>query len=127
MVTDHHFDRKAITFIVCVALFFSGMSALIYEIVWLRLLKLIFGDTVFAVSTLLAAFMAGLAIGSYFIGRFIDHRPRYGLRYYAIMEIGIGLYALFVPFLLDFLVPIGIWVTEQYRTSFYTLACCASL
>ena len=69
MGAHHHIGRRAITYIVCVALFFSGMSALIYEIVWLRLLKLIFGDTVFAVSTLLAAFMAGLAIGSYFIGR----------------------------------------------------------
>jgi len=121
MGTAHQIDRKAITFIVCIALFFSGMSALIYEIVWLRLLKLIFGDTVFAVSTVLAAFMAGLAIGSYFIGRFIDRRPRNGLRYYAALEIGIGLYALFVPLLLESLVPVGIWATEQYRASFYTL------
>src|SRR6266481_345286 len=120
MWSDHHFSRRAITSIVLVALFLSGMSALIYEIVWLRLLKLIFGDTVFAVSTVLAAFMAGLAVGSYLIGRLIDRRPKSGLRYYAAMEIGIGLYALLVPLLLDTLVPVGVWATEHYRTSFYT-------
>lgn len=115
-------DRKTTVYVVHAALFLSGMSALIYEIVWLRLLKLVFGDTVFAVSTLLAAFMAGLAIGSYFIGRFIDRRPRYALRYYAAIEFGIGLYALTVPLLLDSLVPVGVAITEQYRTSFYTLS-----
>ena len=115
-------DPKTAVYIVVGALFVSGMSALIYEIVWLRLLKLVFGDTVFAVSTLLAAFMAGLAIGSYFIGRFIDRRPRYALRYYAVIEFGIGLYALIVPFLLESLVPVGVSITEHYRTSFYTLS-----
>src|SRR6266851_2800258 len=122
MAARHPISLKTITYIVCVALFFSGMSALIYEIVWLRLLKLIFGDTVFAVSTVLAAFKAGLGIGSYLIGRLIDRRPKSGLRYYAAMEIGIGLYALLVPLLLDTLVPVGVWATEQYRTSFYTLS-----
>ena len=121
MGAHHHIGRRAITYIVCIALLFSGMSALIYEIVWLRLLKLVFGDTVFAVSTVLSAFMAGLAIGSYFIGRLIDRRPQYGLRYYAVMEIGIGLYALLVPLLLDSLIPVGVWLTEHYRTNFYTL------
>ena len=112
---------NALLAIVGAALLLSGASALIYEIVWLRLLKLVFGDTVFAVSTVLSAFMAGLGIGSYVFGRLIDRRPWSGFRYYAAMEIGIGIYALFVPALLDSLVPVGVWITEQYRTSFYTL------
>src|SRR5690242_14054978 len=121
MEARHHAEPKAVIYIVSAALLLSGMSALVYEIVWLRLLKLVFGDTVFAVSTLLAAFMAGLALGSYFIGRFIDRRPRSGLKYYAVIEFGIALYALLVPLLLESLVPIGVWVTEQYRADFYAL------
>jgi spermidine synthase len=42
----------------------SGCAALIYQILWLRLLGLVFGVTVYAASTVLAAFMAGLALGS---------------------------------------------------------------
>ena len=52
--------------------FFSGVTALIYEIVWTRMLTLVFGHTVFSVSIVLSAFMAGLGFGSYFLGYTID-------------------------------------------------------
>ncbi|KMP11811.1 spermidine synthase [Candidatus Nitromaritima sp. SCGC AAA799-C22] len=52
--------------------FFSGITALIYEIVWTRMLTLVFGHTVFSVSVVLAAFMAGLGFGSYYFGCAID-------------------------------------------------------
>jgi hypothetical protein len=51
--------------------FLSRISVLLYEVVWARLLHLLFGDTVLAVSTVLASFMAGLALGGFWIGRFI--------------------------------------------------------
>ena len=44
--------------------FLSGASALVYQVLWMRLLALVFGVTVHAASTVLAAFMAGLAFGS---------------------------------------------------------------
>ena len=44
--------------------FCSGACGLIYQVLWLRLLSLVFGVTVYAASTVLAAFMAGLALGS---------------------------------------------------------------
>ncbi|MER3406740.1 MAG: hypothetical protein C4289_17545, partial [Chloroflexota bacterium] len=43
--------------------FCSGISGLIYQVVWVRMLSLAFGVTVHAISTVLAAFMAGLALG----------------------------------------------------------------
>ena len=52
---------------------FSGITALIYEVLWTRMLTLVFGHTVFSVSIVLAAFMAGLSFGSYFCGYAIDH------------------------------------------------------
>lgn len=42
----------------------SGATGLLYQVVWLRLLTPILGQTVYAITTVLAAFMAGLALGS---------------------------------------------------------------
>jgi len=52
--------------------FCSGVTALVYEIVWTRMLTLVFGHTVFSVSVVLSAFMAGLGFGSYLFGVAID-------------------------------------------------------
>jgi len=76
------------------ALFFlSGAGSLVYQIVWVRMLVLVFGTTVFAVSTVLSAFMAGLALGGVYFGRVVDRRGG-GLRIYARLELLIGLGAL---------------------------------
>ena len=58
--------------------FISGITALIYEIVWNRMLTLVFGHTVFSVSVVLAAFMAGLGLGSYLFGYAVDRLPETG-------------------------------------------------
>ena len=59
--------------IVYLLFLFSGITALVYEVVWTRMLTLAFGHTVFSVSIVLAAFMAGLGLGSYFSGHVIDY------------------------------------------------------
>ena len=46
----------------------SGAAALVYEVTWTRLLTLQLGHTVAAASTVLAAFMGGLAVGAWFAG-----------------------------------------------------------
>ena len=51
---------------------FSGVASLIYQIVWVRMLTLVFGHTIYSVSIVLSAFMAGLGLGSYLWGRTID-------------------------------------------------------
>ncbi|HET6646151.1 MAG TPA: fused MFS/spermidine synthase [Pyrinomonadaceae bacterium] len=76
----------------------SGATGLIYEILWARMLGLVFGATTLAVSTVLAAFMGGLALGSALAGRFASRIKRPVLAY-GVIEIGIALYALAVPFL----------------------------
>lgn len=90
----------------CYALFFAtGASGLIYEVLWTRQLIYVFGATLLAVSTVLAAFMGGLALGSVLGGRRAD-RADSPLRLYAILEIGVGVAALLFPFLLKALDPI---------------------
>ena len=48
----------------CAAAAVSGFSALVYEVVWTRLLALVIGPTTYAFATMASAFIAGLAIGS---------------------------------------------------------------
>ena len=75
--------------IVLLLFFCSGISGLIYEVVWTRLLTVILGNTVYAVSTVLTVFMAGLALGSFWSGRIIDRRKD-PFRVYALLELAIG-------------------------------------
>jgi len=86
-----------------VAIFFlSGAVGLLYEVLWTRQLALIFGVSTYAVAAVLATYMGGLALGSYWLGRWSD-RIRNPLVTYAVLEIGIGLYALIVPTLFTWL------------------------
>ena len=80
--------------------FLSGFCALIYQTLWLRLLALVFGVTVYAASTVLASFMSGLAIGSLAAG-FVAERTRHPLRLFGIAELLVGLTALLTPWALD--------------------------
>lgn len=75
----------------------SGAAGLIYQVAWVRLLGLAFGVTIFAISTVLAAFMAGLALGSVLGGRRSDTVAR-PLLAYGLIELGVGLSALATPF-----------------------------
>jgi spermidine synthase len=69
--------------------FLSGAAGLIYQVAWAKSLALIFGGTVYAITTVLAVFLGGLALGSYWIGRWSEHREN-PLRLYALLELGIA-------------------------------------
>lgn len=85
--------------------FFSGVAGLVYEVVWSRLLKDVFGVTAHAVAAVLAAYLGGLALGSWLLGRAVDRR-RHPLRLYGLFELGIGFSALLTAFLLPLLEPL---------------------
>lgn len=69
----------------------SGASGLIYQVVWLRMLTRCFGVTVHAVTTVVAIFMGGLAIGSLLAGKLAGGRSP--LRVYGVIELLIALSA----------------------------------
>src|SRR5262249_5436338 len=92
--------RRASPFGVLIACFFvSGATALIYEVVWLRMLGLVFGHTVYAVTTVLAAFMGGLGLGSWVLGRYAAPF-REPIRVYGVLEIAIGISCALTPILI---------------------------
>ncbi len=101
--------------------FFSGACGLVYQIVWVRMLTHVFGTTATAVGVVLAAFMSGLALGSWLLGKSADRSPN-PLRLYAILEIGIGLAALAVHFLLAWITPVYLALYEISGHSAATLA-----
>src|SRR6266496_1000429 len=86
-------NSKSILYVI---FFLSGATGLVYEVIWVRLTGLVFGNTSHAISTVLGAFMAGLALGSWKLGQAAD-RARNPLRMYGLLEIGIGISAALVP------------------------------
>ena len=79
----------------------SGAAALIYEVVWTRLLTLYLGHGLAAASAVLAAFMGGLAAGAGAAGRVAGRlSPSRALRAYAALEIAIAMLAVLMPFAL---------------------------
>jgi spermidine synthase len=92
-------ERLAKVILTC--FFFSGTTALVYEIIWMRMISQVIGGAPFAVSTILVVFMGGMGLGSYLAGRRADAMaPLRLVRMYGFLELGIGLYALAVPILL---------------------------
>ena len=98
----------------------SGATGLIYEITWMRALGAVFGNTVFAGSTVLTAFMLGLALGSLLLGRKADRSLR-PLAWYAALELAIGLYAIAFPFILQGVDRFYEWFYQTASPSFTVL------
>lgn len=99
---------------VAVCFLLSGATGLIYEVLWARMLGLVFGVTTLAISAVLAAFMGGLALGSVLASRFATRIVR-AVRVYAVIELAIGVYALAVPLLFRLidLLYAGVWQSLQ--------------
>jgi spermidine synthase len=96
--------------------FFSGTAGLVYEVVWTRLLGLVFGHTVYAITTVLAAYMGGLALGSMLIGRRADGMRR-PLRVYGLLEAAVGVYCLATPWLFRAADEAYLWVHGRLQPS----------
>ena len=98
----------------------SGATGLIYEITWMRLFGTVFGNTVLAASTVLTAFMLGLALGSWLLGKLAD-RLRRPLRFYGALEVAIAAYAFAFPTILQHVDQFYLWFYQTYQPGFYLL------
>jgi len=74
----------------------SGTAALMYEVLWVRILGLSLGVTVYATALVLMAYLGGLALGSVVWGRYIDGKKDSFLKKYSWLELAIGLSGLAV-------------------------------
>jgi spermidine synthase len=94
--------------------FVSGACSLIDEVVWVRLLKLTFGNTVYATSIVVSIFMAGLALGALIMGRYCDQLTKH-LRLYALLEMLITISALSLPWALKIADAVYVWLYRTYH------------
>ncbi len=99
-----------------VLFFSSGACALVYQVMWLRMLALVFGVTVYAASTVLAGFMAGLGAGSWLAGRLAARIPK-PLVAFGVAEVLVGITAFSTPFLLDALTTLWISIHPSLPSS----------
>ncbi|MBI4472739.1 MAG: fused MFS/spermidine synthase [Acidobacteria bacterium] len=73
-----------------ILIFASGFASLLYQVLWARQLAIVLGSTVYAISTVLAAFMCGLGLGSLWFGSRVDRSKWPALRMYGAIELGIA-------------------------------------
>src|SRR5256886_2004890 len=80
--------------------FFSGATGLVYELLWVRILYQAFGSTIQSITTVVAAYMGGLGLGAWLLGRKADRHAR-PAALYGWLEIAIGAFGLASPFVLS--------------------------
>lgn len=117
--------------------FASGVSGLIYEVVWIRIFGLVLGNTTYAISVIIGSFFAGLALGSFCAGRYIDRifeKPANNdtnakqlddqpqnqnklIYIYAYLEFGIAISALIVGIGTSGIENLLIWLNEHIHYS----------
>lgn len=77
----------------------SGCAALIYEVIWFHLMRLVIGASSLSVGIVLATFMGGMLLGSLLFARYVP-RSRHPLQVYGWLELGVGICGLAMPFVL---------------------------
>lgn len=99
----------------------SGAAALIYEVVWTRSLSTVMGSSTYALSTMLAAFMAGLSVGGWLGGRLSGKIKRLE-KVFGLCELGIGLIGIISIPVINALTPLYVSSFYAFHLSFSTFS-----
>ena len=92
----------------------SGFAGLLYEVVFAKHLGVIFGGTALAAYTVMATYMGGMALGAW-LGGIIAERVRTPLKWYALFEAAIGVYALATPALFQLIEQVYVTLATDVR------------
>lgn len=108
--------------------FCSGLSGLVYQVIWVRAFGNVFGNTVYSASLVVAVFMLGLGCGSYVVGRWSDRQygaaPGSLLRMYGYAELAIAAFGLLISLALPHLGQLSVLTTSYTRDAagWYTVS-----
>lgn len=123
-----------ITLLILVCFFLSGITGLVYEVLWTRMIVKVIGSAPFAVGIVLTVFMGGLGLGSFLASRHIDkiEKPTKLIKIYGLLELITGLYALAIPVMLAAFRPVYAIVYNRLFNHFIlynllTFAGCSAL
>jgi spermidine synthase len=100
--------------------FLSGSCNLMYEIVWARMLNLVFGVTVFAVSAVLASFMLGLAVGSIGFGRIVE-KVKNRIVLFSLLHVGIFVSTVGILLVFPFYQDLYLFINKTFHPDFYVM------
>jgi len=98
----------------------SGLTGVVFEVVSSKLLGLLMGNSIYSITTVVTAFMAGLALGSWYADRLV--RGAKPLAVYGTLEACVGLFCLAFPWLLDLAHPLLQLSYDPLKDSFYLLS-----
>ena len=87
-----------------VLLFLSGVAALVFQIIWIKQLSLVVGVDVYAVTTAVSAFFAGLGLGGFTLGRLADRAAR-PVVFYLGLELAVAVCAIITTLVLARFAP----------------------
>lgn len=88
-------NSKKIISSLSILFFVSGVSALIYQIAWQRLLFSVLGSDIESVTIIVSVFMLGLGIGALIGGKIVDSIPERAVMLFAFIEVSIGVFGIF--------------------------------
>lgn len=94
----------------------SGAASLTYEVVWTRALSVILGSTTYALSSMLATFMLGLAVGGVAGGRWADRTAR-PIFWLALVEMGVGVLGIASHLVIEQLPGVYLWTYRAFHLS----------
>lgn len=94
-MTENKLALPTIKLLLLLLFFFSGFVGLMYELVWIRVLSVIFGKTIGAATIVVSVYMAGLGLGSLYWGRKIDTIKNH-LKTFGLLQFGIAISCLLV-------------------------------
>ena len=109
------YNTRFVGLIILVLFLCSGMTSLIYQVIWSRMIVKVVGAAPFAISIVLTVFMGGLGLGSYLAGRYIDQIKKSSqlLQLYGLMEVGIGIYAFLLKGMIEASQPLYSFIYNQ--------------
>lgn len=98
----------------------SGATALIYEILWIRPLSLVFGNSIYAIGTIIFSFIIGLAIGSFLIAKYAD-KVKNPLQGFAYIQILVGITSIMILSVINELpqMYIGLYDATKFSTELF--------